>query len=166
MYTTKRVAQRAGKSDNTIRNWVAEYPDLFSPGAQGDSGQRLFTGEDAQTCEAIAALTATGLPIQEAVNRIRTQEAPPTIDVAARPLQQPSTALQPSAEASTIAQQAFSAMQSHIDTLARDLALVKQWQAERDKEAIYKAERRGATVALIFVGFLLLFAWLLVNGAS
>lgn len=89
MYTTKQIAKRVNKGQNTIRRWVDKYPDLFSADARrvGDNADRLFTEDDLEAVEKLAALTSTGIPIQQAVQQVREQARPSVIDAT------PSTAL-------------------------------------------------------------------------
>lgn len=162
MYTTRQIAKRAGKSDNTIRNWVEVYPDLFSPSAQPDSGVRVFTEEDAAMCEALATLTGTGLPVAEAANRLRVQGAQAVVNATAQTLQpslqDPATGLQAHDEAAAMLQQAFNALQRRLEVLE---------QAQADHPAkIERAELRGAlmTVAGMLIGLAVI--WLFMGASS
>lgn len=166
MQTPAQVAKKTGLHVHTIRNWTKDYAELLSQQERSKGGARLFTDKDVEILCAIATLRDSGLPPKDVIERLRDSIVLPVIDVAIEPRQQESQqVIQPPIEAPQPLQLAYSAQQSHIETLARDVALIKAWQAEHDKAAIYKAERRGAVIALAIVGFGLLIAWLNVNGA-
>lgn len=115
MYTTHQVAQRAHVSDNTIRHYVRDYPDLVSPAARGENGARLFVEEDLQALCTLAALKRSGMPLPEAAERVRNQDVPPVIDVEAQPsLQESATSLQaPFAETLTLQQVYITLQRDH-----------------------------------------------------
>lgn len=120
MLTVSQVAKKARVSPNTVRYHVRDYPDLFSEAARGLHGNRLFNDEDVAAFCSLVALKNSGMPLAEAAQRIRGQESPPVIDVAATPLQSPASTLQPqktALEAAFAIQQVQSSLQAQIDAL-------------------------------------------------
>jgi DNA-binding transcriptional MerR regulator len=157
MYTASQVAQKVNITSQSVRNYSGTYAEFLSPGASGEDGTRLYTDEDVEVLRTVAGLRKTRMPHAEITERLRSQQAPPIIEGVATTLneatetqKQPlNEALDPLAIPSSILAR-FEAVERRLDT--------------QDKHAIYQAERRGATLALVAVGFLLLLAWLLVNG--
>lgn len=157
MYTASQVAQKVNITSQSVRNYSSTYAEFLSPGARGEDGTRLYSDEDVQVLSTVAGLRKTGVSHAEIIERLRHQQAPSVIEGVATPLNEvDETPKQPLNEAlATIDVQSsilerFEAIERRLDT--------------QDLNAIYQAEKRGATLALVAMGFLLLLAWLLVNG--
>lgn len=158
-HTTAQITKLANVSPQTVRNYTREYGELLSPQARGETGPRLFNDEDTRIFCAIVDLRKAGVPAAEIIERIRRGDV--VIDVAP---QAPPHEATNSPQAPQIAQDGPQALMVLQRDLQRQIDAVQRRLDARDLVAIYAAERRGAAVALVFVGFLLLFAWLLVNG--
>lgn len=91
MLTVTQVANKAGIALNTARNYPKWYPDLFSEDARGLHGHRRFNDDDVAAICTLVALKNTGMSLDDAAERLRSQASPPVIDVGATPLQQAST---------------------------------------------------------------------------
>jgi DNA-binding transcriptional MerR regulator len=139
MPTVSQVARIAHTAANTVRNYARDYPDLFSEGARGLQGDRIFNQGDVEVVCSIVALKNSGLTLAEAVERLRSQEAPPVIDVAATPVQQPANALQ--------APQASLALLSRIEAIERRQELLL-------RHGVLWGVLLGAIATLAVVGFL------------
>lgn len=88
MLTVSQVARKARVAPNTVRNHVRDFPDLFSEAARGLKGNRLFNENDVEAICSLVALKDSGMPLAEAALRLRSQEAPTVIDIAATPMQE------------------------------------------------------------------------------
>lgn len=154
-YTTKQVAQRANVADNTVRNYIKEYPDFFSEAAHGRNGPRLFNHADLETVCTIAALRKSGMLPGDIAEHVRQQEAPPVIDVAATPaqipLQEAANALQTRGDGALALQAGFNALQQRVEAVERTQALLL-------KTALWWGVLLGAIAALAVGSFIL---WLL-----
>lgn len=122
MPTTSQAASRAGVALNTVRNYVRDFPDLFSEGARGLQGNRRFSEDDVEVICTLVALKNSGMALADAVDRLRTQEAPTIVDVPSTTLQEPATSLQPRLPDYALLQQSFNALQQrHEAHLRRQL---------------------------------------------
>lgn len=126
MPTTSQAAARANIAPNTARNYVREFPDLFSEGARGLEGNRQFDEEDVQTLCSLAALKASGMTLNEAADRLRSQSTPPLIDVAAT---EASPSLQEGQEATYALQVIQSSVQPQLEALRLEIADVRARQS-------------------------------------
>jgi len=65
------TATLLGVSDNTVRNWVSEFEDFFSPNARKERGrQRTFTEADVLVLATIATLRNDALEFSEIQKRL------------------------------------------------------------------------------------------------
>lgn len=158
------IASTFGVDSNTVRNWCKRYADYLSPAAKpAGGGVRLFSSRDFAVLSYIHSGLNGGMNHDEiAVKMAEMSFNDGQVDIIigladVLPPEATPTSQEGQGEALAV-QVALSTMQNQIEAVQRRLDA-------RDLKAIYEAERRGAAVALVFVGFLLLFAWLLVNGA-
>jgi DNA-binding transcriptional MerR regulator len=140
MPTVTQVARIANVAANTVRNYARDYPDLFSEGATKLQGTRIFNEDDIEVVCSLVALKNSGLTLNEAVERLRGSGAPPVIDVAATPVQQPANALQ--------APHAPLALLSRIEAIERRQELLL-------RAAALWGALLGAIAALVLGGFVL-----------
>lgn len=69
--TTRQMAEIAGVSEQTVRNYTRRYAELLSPQARGETGPRLFNDQDVQVFCSIAAMSRENIPPQEVIERIK-----------------------------------------------------------------------------------------------
>ncbi len=113
---------------------------------------------DVETICTIAALRNSGVPVAEIAERIRNQEVPPVIDMAATaPLQEPPTELQAPSETAFALQAVQSSLQTRLEAVERRLEA-------RAKQGEWYAWLNGVTFGLALATVLLVLLWLLVNG--
>ncbi len=158
MMTPTQVAKLANVSVNTVRNYGRDFAELLSLDARGENGPRLYNDSDVETICTIAALRNSGVPVAEIAERIRNQEVPPVIDMAATaPLQEPPTELQAPSETAFALQAVQSSLQTRLEAVERRLE-------GRAKQAEWYAWLNGVTFGLALATVLLVLLWLLVNG--
>lgn len=152
MLTVSHVARIAKVAPNTVRNHVRDFPDLFSEAARGLQGNRMFNEDDVEAICSLVALKDSGMPLAEAAMRLRSQEAPTVIDVAATPLQRPASP-QEGPQAPLATQLALSTMQQQINALQRQHATLL-------RAAVLWGALWGAIAALAFAAFVVWVLWL------
>src|SRR5690606_2640200 len=81
MSTTAQVAKRANVSVQSIRNWSREYAELLTPAARGEAGPRVFADKDVEVLCAVAALRKSGVPRDEVMERLRSEDIPAVVDI-------------------------------------------------------------------------------------
>jgi DNA-binding transcriptional MerR regulator len=65
------MAEIAGVSEQTARNYTRTFAELLSPQARGETGPRLFNDEDVQIFCSIASMRRENIPPAEVIERIR-----------------------------------------------------------------------------------------------
>lgn len=65
------MAEIAGVSEQTVRNYTRRYGELLSPQARGETGARLFSDQDVQIFCSIASLSRENIPPNEILGRIK-----------------------------------------------------------------------------------------------
>lgn len=153
MLTVSQVARKAKVAPNTVRNHVRDFPDLFSEAARGFNGDRRFNSDDVEAICSLVALKDSGMPLAEAAARLRSQEAPTVIDVAATPLQHaasPQTAL----EASHPLMLVRSDLQHQIDAV-----VIRQDKQERKRDIWLVGT--GIWIGMIIMAAIFFSVWLL-----
>lgn len=60
-YNPADAAKACNVSVNTIRGWIRDYGEHFTPSARGESGNRLLSDKDLNTLKYIASLRLEGL---------------------------------------------------------------------------------------------------------
>lgn len=161
MLTVSQVAKKARVAPNTVRYHVRDFPDLFSEAARGLHGNRLFNDEDVAAFCSLVALKNSGMSLVDAADRLRSQQAPPVIDVAAMPLQDPASTLQGKKTALETPQTlplVITSMQTQIDALWNDFrALQHERATERRNDKLQGALWGG----ILMLGVVALALWLL-----
>jgi DNA-binding transcriptional MerR regulator len=160
MLTVTQAAKKAQVAPNTARKYVNVFSDLFSEDARGLHGNRQFNDDDVATLCSLFALKDAGMPLAEAADRLRTQEAPSLIDVVAT---QASTDVQAGQDASFALQVVQSSVQPQLDALRAEISA-----QQRDIAMLVARQTTGANqlIAGILIGFALalLLAGLLLRG--
>lgn len=154
MLTVSQVAKKARVAPNTVRNHVRDYPDLFSEAARGLKGNRLFNGDDVEALCNLVALKDSGMPLAEAAARLRSQEAPSVIDVAATSMQEAS-----SQNTALDAPLALLLVQSDLQ---RQITALRRSQTILLRAAVLWGALWGAVAALAAGAFFLWVLWFVV----
>lgn len=152
MLTVSQVARQADIAPNTVRGYVKKFPDLFSEAATPLQGERRFNSDDVATICSLSALKNSGMPLTEAAERLRSQEAPAMIDAVATPLQAPASP-----------QTALDAPQAPIVVYADLQARIEAIERRQDvllRAAALWGALWGAVAALAFAAFVELLWWL------
>lgn len=160
MFTVSQVAKKARVAPNTVRYHVRDYPDLFSEAARGLHGNRLFNDDDVAAFCSLVALKNSGMALAEAAERLRTQQVPPVIDVAARPLQDPASS-QEALQALQTLPLVISSMKAQMDALRNDFTALQHERATERKNDKLQGALWGATLMLGVVALALWLLWLL-----
>lgn len=155
MPTVSEVARRANTAPNTVRNYARAHPDLFSEGANRLQGNRIFTDEDVATFCSLVQLRASGLTLAEAADRLRRDDAPAIIDVAASTVQEAANA-QDAPEAHEAPLAAYNDLQRQIESL-------RHAQQATVRRALW-SHGVAFYLGMVTMGVIFLFVWWLVNG--
>jgi DNA-binding transcriptional MerR regulator len=168
MLTVAQVHKRANVSENTVRNYVKDYPELFSASARGEIGTRLFSEDDTEMICIIATLRKSGVPPSQIIESVRNGNAPPVIDITATVAQDPTNSLQASNDPGTSLQILSNALQTTSTALQDRLNVIEvRLQAQ---EVDYKHLLRswvwwhrleGVIVGVAFCAFVIWLYWLL-----
>jgi DNA-binding transcriptional MerR regulator len=129
MLTVTQVAAKADIALNTVRNYAKAYPDLFSEDARGLKGNRLFNDDDVEVICTLVALKASGMALDDAAERLRSQSAPSIVDVGATPLQQASTNAQEAQEGAITVQAVLSNHEAQFVQLRGEIEALRTRQA-------------------------------------
>lgn len=156
MMTVSQVARKARVAPNTVRNHVRDFPDLFSEAARGLKGNRLFSESDVEALCSLVALKDSGMPLAEAAERLHVQEASPIIDVAATPLQNPSSPQQGQGAVLSV-QVVYSSLQSRMETIERRIEA-------RERQAYLWTLGMGVWIGMVVMAAIFFAVWLAVNG--
>lgn len=155
------MADIAGVSETTVRNYTKRFGELLSPRARGDLGPRLFNDEDIQIFCAIATLSNENLPRSEIIERIKAGDV--FIDHTTPQQATPgSTQHAPSPQAALEAPQMLMLVRSDLQRQINEIkrtqrSLEAERATERHKDKLQGA-LWGAVAALALAGFVL---WLL-----
>lgn len=153
MLTVSQVARKANVAPNTVRNHARDFPDLFSEAARGLQGNRLFNEDDVEVICSLVALKSAGMPLAEAADRIRTQEAPPIVDVVAN---EPAMKPQEGQQGAFALQAIQSSLQTQIEAMHREHKAQLRRQLWSHGVAFY--------LGMVTMGIVFFLAWWLVNG--
>jgi DNA-binding transcriptional MerR regulator len=134
-YPPKQAARLAQISVATVKNYVARWPERFSPDATPGPGiPRSYSDRDVATLRTIARLSREGLPTQEIGSRLAEGE----LD-AWEPLESPQEATA-GPQATPQPQAALVLVQQTIDALrARELELTERLIAAERRAAVAEA---------------------------
>lgn len=157
MLTPAQVAKVTNVTSQSIRNWSREYAAFLSPGANAQA--RLYTDEDVQILRLVADLRKSGMPRDEVAARLRNGDtAPPVID--ASPQIAPN---EPQNELNTslAMQMGFSALQGHVDALARRVDALAMEQSAQRRQVFWWGALWGAVAAFVAAAFVVWLLWLL-----
>lgn len=148
--TTRQMAEIAGVSEQTARNYSRVYAELLSPQARGATGPRLFSDQDVQVFCSIAAMRRGNIPPQEIIERIKDGDVFVDHTTPQQATQSPQTAL----EATQTSIVVYADLQRRIEAVERrqDVLL---------RAAVLWGALWGAIAALVAGGFVLWLLWLL-----
>jgi DNA-binding transcriptional MerR regulator len=152
--TTRQMAEIAGVSEQTVRNYTRRYGELLSPQARGETGARLFDDQDVQVFCSIAAMYRANMPPQEIIERVKGGD----VFVDHTTPQQATPNATQSQKTALDAPQApivvYADLQRQIDALRRSQDVLL-------KAAVLWGALWGAVAALAFAAFVELLWWLL-----
>lgn len=157
-HTTKQVADLAGISESSVRNYTHTYKAFLSPAARGEAGNRLFTDEDLRVLCAIAAMRAANVPPAEIIAHIERGD----VFIEAAPQQATTQAASPqeAPEAPQMLMVVRSDLQRQITLLRRSYDRVERGQRDVLRAAAFWGFLWGAITALAFASFVLWVLWL------
>lgn len=98
-YNPSDAARACNVSVNTVRGWIRDFGEHFTPGARGESGNRLLSDKDMNTLKYIASLRSEGLQRDAIAQRLQEVEIGEAETI--EPLQEASIALAPPAPQET-----------------------------------------------------------------
>lgn len=148
------MAEIAGLSEQSVRNYTRWYADLLTPAARGETGQRLFSDEDIQMVCTIASLRRRDVPQAEIIERLRRGDIYVDHNT---PQQEPTTTTRPTGTALESTQALMLVrfdLQRQIDALQRSQAILL-------RAALLWGVVLGAIGALAVGAFVLWLLWLL-----
>jgi len=147
------MAEIAGVSEQTARNYSRVYAELFSLQARGETGPRLFNDTDIQIFCSIATLRRENIPPQEVIERIKRGDV--YIDNTTPQQTTPSApqATQTALEATQGSIAVYSDMQRRIEAIERHQHVLL-------RAAVLWGALWGAVAALAVATFVLWAIWL------
>ncbi len=89
-YNPSDAAKACNVSVNTIRGWIRDFGEYFTPEARGEGGNRLLSDKDLNTLQYIASLRSNGLQRDAIAQRLQETSIGEVETLA--PLQKPSEA--------------------------------------------------------------------------
>lgn len=144
------MADIAGVSEQSVRNYSRTFAELLSPQARGETGPRLFSDEDVQIFCSIATMRRENVPPAEVIERIRRGDVYIDHTTPQQATQSPQTH-QEAPQASIVV---YADLQRQIDTLRtrQDVLL---------RVAALWGALWGAVAALVAAGFVVwvLYLW-------
>ncbi len=165
-YNPSDAAKACNVSVNTVRGWIRDFGEHFTPEARGESGNRLLSDKDLNTLQYIASLRSNGLQRDAIAQRLQETaigETETLVDV-----EKPAIALRPTTEAQQALQQAQEAFLSRvriIDDLQTQINVLQQIKEEvkqsRQRDTLIFA--LGLTAGIVLAVGLLAVAALLMG---
>lgn len=152
--TTRQMAEIAGVSEQTARNYSRVYAELLSPQARGEIGPRLFSDQDAQIFCSIAAMRRDNVPPAEIITRIKHGDI--YIDHTT-----PHQATTNEPQATQAALEAPHALMLVRSDLQRQINALQRRQDVLLRVAVLWGVLWGAVAALVAGGFVLWLLWLI-----
>lgn len=137
-YNPSDAAKTCNVSVNTVRGWIRDFGEHFTPEARGESGNRLLSDKDLNTLKYIASLRSNGLQRDAIAQRLQETsigEAETLVDV-----QKPETVLQPTPAAPSADFVALVA----LNDLQKQIAALQQ-----AKEEVKRSRQRDTLIYLL-----------------
>lgn len=137
-YNPSDAAKACNVSVNTIRGWIRDFGEHFTPEARGEGGNRLLSDKDLNTLQYIASLRSNGLQRDAIAQRLQETsigEAETLVDV-----QKPAIALQPTPAAPSAD---FAALVALNDLQSQITAL------QQAKEEVKRSRQRDTLIYLL-----------------
>lgn len=137
-YNPSDAAKACNVSVNTVRGWIRDFGEHFTPEARGESGNRLLSDKDLNTLQYIASLRSNGLQRDAIAQRLQETaigEAETLADV-----QKPAIALQPTP---AVPSADFAALVALNDLQTQITAL------QQAKEEVKRSRQRDTLIYLL-----------------
>ncbi len=154
-YNPADAAKACNVTVNTIRGWIRDFSEHFTPGARGESGNRLLSDKDMNTLKYIASLRLEGLQrdaIGVRLQEVTIGETETLADVPASSIAPPALPEAPHASPSSIvAPEYLLSVERRFEALEASVRDGKQGQRDYVQGIVI-----GAIGMLLFMLFLLL----------
>jgi DNA-binding transcriptional MerR regulator len=158
-YNPSDAAKACNVSVNTVRGWIRDFGEHFTPGARGESGNRLLSDKDMNTLQYIAALRSEGLQRDAIAPRLQEVEIGEAETI--EPLQEASIAIaspiSPDVRHATPALTvALDDLEKRIDAKFEALQQARQADEQRRRDPLQTFVLGFLTACALFLMLLLL----------